>query len=393
MAIQKPEWFPMDPAKFLTDSLVDSMTTTELGAAFRLLCRQWIDGALPDDLNLLARLARLDGAAMAEAWVVLQKFFPEIEPGKRANRFMWIRRETVIAELDRKSDEFTQLARKRWDAARNAGGNAERNAERIPHAMPTAMPTAMQEQSRADNSRADKKTLCDTSAKNADASRGDASPAKKSKKAKPAKQTDPRYTPTRNFLAAAFREVCSTTEPPPWDGHCAKELTNWLATHDLGLPAIEELIRNVAKSERADRLLRRPQHLIPDLRQYNVPRDRFGDGPQRTDGRRSSASVGVHPPIPPEPAVEWPVPEAVDLEAGAKLWEDAKEKIRPRVSRNAFDTWLKPTRSLGLGKETLYVRLEVEDYARDMGRFDEVLRDVLPDRPVKFVVPTEVSHA
>ena len=153
MAIQKPEWFPMDPAKFLSDSVVDSMSATELGAAIRLLCRQWIDGSLPDDLRTLARLSRLDDIEMAEAWVVLQRFFPEVEPGKRANRFMWIKRETVIAELERKSDDFTRLARKRWDATRNAahsaGGNAERNAARIP----AAMPAAMQEQSREEQSR------------------------------------------------------------------------------------------------------------------------------------------------------------------------------------------------------------------------------------------------
>jgi uncharacterized protein YdaU (DUF1376 family) len=150
MGIQKPEWFPMDPAKFLSDSLVDSMTTIELGAAFRLLCRQWIDGSLPDDLHLLARLSRLDDAAMSEAWIVLQKFFPAMDPGRRANRYMFIRRETVLAELERRSDEFTRLARKRWDAVRNANGNAAR--------IPDAMPVAMQDQSRAKQTRADQKT-------------------------------------------------------------------------------------------------------------------------------------------------------------------------------------------------------------------------------------------
>ncbi len=162
MAIQKPEWFPLDPAKFLSDSLVDSLTTTELGAALRLLCRQWLDGSIPDDLHLLARFSRLDEAAMTEAWIVLQKFFPITEPGKRANRFMWIKRESVIAELERKSDEGARLARKRWDAVRNANGNAVRNASR----MPDAMRAGMQDQSRAEQTRPEKKT----STSNADAS-------------------------------------------------------------------------------------------------------------------------------------------------------------------------------------------------------------------------------
>ena len=76
MAIQKPEWFKMDPAKFLSDALVDAMTTLELGACTRLLCRQWIDGFIPDDPHLLARLCRLDAVAMGEAWVTLSDFFP-----------------------------------------------------------------------------------------------------------------------------------------------------------------------------------------------------------------------------------------------------------------------------------------------------------------------------
>ncbi len=94
MAIQKPEWFRMDPAKFLSDAQVDAMSTVELGACFRLLCRQWIDGHIPDDQRALGRLCRLDTTAIGEAWETLCQFFPILEPGKRANRFMWVERES-----------------------------------------------------------------------------------------------------------------------------------------------------------------------------------------------------------------------------------------------------------------------------------------------------------
>ena len=46
---EKPFWFRMDPAAFLQDKDVVLMTTLELGAYFRLLCRQGIDGYIPDD--------------------------------------------------------------------------------------------------------------------------------------------------------------------------------------------------------------------------------------------------------------------------------------------------------------------------------------------------------
>jgi len=150
MSIQKPEWFKIDAAKFLSDARIDAMSTVELGACLRLLCRQWIDGSIPDDPRLLARVCRLSEAAMREAWLTLCEFFPVVEPGRRANRFMWIEREKVIAELERKSDEGTRAANKRWNEVRQ-----KRDAAPIatPNGLP--MPEAMQDQSRADQSRED----------------------------------------------------------------------------------------------------------------------------------------------------------------------------------------------------------------------------------------------
>ena len=144
MAIQKPEWFKMNPSKFLADTLVDVLTTLEFGACHRLMYRQWIDGYIPDDQHLLARLCRLDAVAMGDAWVTLSRFFPVVEPGKRANRFMWIEREKVVADLEKRSDEGTKAARKRWDDVRKI---------LIPH--PLGHPSQTQCKSRPDQSRPD----------------------------------------------------------------------------------------------------------------------------------------------------------------------------------------------------------------------------------------------
>jgi uncharacterized protein YdaU (DUF1376 family) len=149
MTLGKPTWFKMDPAAFLSDGQVDAMSTVELGACLRLLCRQWLDGYIPDDLHLLARLCRLDADSMAQAWQTLSQFFPVVEPGKRANRFMWIERETVIADLERRSDEGRRAARKRWDVKLNTGLDAKPNA--TPNGSP--MPDPMQEKSRVEQSR------------------------------------------------------------------------------------------------------------------------------------------------------------------------------------------------------------------------------------------------
>jgi uncharacterized protein YdaU (DUF1376 family) len=155
MAIQKPEWFKLDAAKFLSDAQVDAMSTLELGACLRLLCRQWLDGHIPDDPRLLARLCRLDAAGMDEAWVTLEPFFPMIEPGKRANRYMWIEREKVITALERKSDEGTRAARKRWDEVRKSPADATPNGSPIPDPM--------QDQTRPEQTRADKPSLSEQS--------------------------------------------------------------------------------------------------------------------------------------------------------------------------------------------------------------------------------------
>jgi uncharacterized protein YdaU (DUF1376 family) len=171
MAIQKPEWFKVDPAKFLSDAQVDVMSTLELGACFRLLCRQWLDGYIPDDPRLLARLCRLDASSMGEAWVTLEPFFPAIEPGKRANRFMWIEREKVIAALERKSDEGTRAAHKRWNEAREIPTQA---VHAIPNGSP--IPDPMQDQTRPEQTRAEKPSLSEQGSSDVEVS-----PAKKPK--------------------------------------------------------------------------------------------------------------------------------------------------------------------------------------------------------------------
>jgi uncharacterized protein YdaU (DUF1376 family) len=135
--MEKPEWFRVYPAQFLSDGQVDAMSTVELGACFRLLCRQWLDGFIPDDLAQLARLCRLDARAMAEAWQTLQHFFPEIEPGKRANRYMWVERTKVMADFERRSDEGRRAARKRWDEKKEL--NATPNGSPMPHPMQTRL--------------------------------------------------------------------------------------------------------------------------------------------------------------------------------------------------------------------------------------------------------------
>ena len=112
------------------------MTTEELGACMRLLCRQWLDGFIPDDLERLARICRLDGSGMGKAWVTLCQFFPPLSEGKRANRFMFIEREIVCQKMDDKSRKGLEAATKRWNEVR-------KNKDGLP--MPNPLGNPMQD--------------------------------------------------------------------------------------------------------------------------------------------------------------------------------------------------------------------------------------------------------
>jgi uncharacterized protein YdaU (DUF1376 family) len=118
MSIDQPPWFKFDPYKFLQNSLIDSMSPSELGGTLRLLCRQWIDGDLTDDMAMLARQSRLSLPELEAAWGVLSQFFPETKPGKRANRDMWRERKLVLKAMRAKQREGRIAAERRWQGHR-----------------------------------------------------------------------------------------------------------------------------------------------------------------------------------------------------------------------------------------------------------------------------------
>jgi hypothetical protein len=250
-----PPWFKINPAQFLADTAVDAMTTLELGACFRLLCRQWIDGTIPDDLGRLARLARLDPTAMGEAWVTLCHFFPVVETGKRANRHMWIEREKVSAEMEKRRDEGTKSALKRWGEARN-------QSDATPNGSPIPAPTAeaMQEED---------KDIYKSSSEPKSGSNGKVSPSRNPKKAK-------KHAAFKALLQNCY-EYLNPGEEMPWDGSDAKQLDSVAKS----VPTLDEdkfhkWLLNYAASENinpADR----PRVFLPRINSYgNGPLDKFG---------------------------------------------------------------------------------------------------------------------
>jgi uncharacterized protein YdaU (DUF1376 family) len=258
MAITKPEWFKMDPAKFLSDGQVDAMTTVELGACFRLICRQWLDGFIPDDLRMLARLCRLDDTAMGEAWQTLSNFFPVVEVGKRANRFMWIEREKVVADLEKRSDEGTKAARKRWEDVKNKR-DAKPNGSGIG--------TPMQDQTRPEQTTADQ-------------SREEKPSPEQTRSCEVNVLENPKKaTKHKAFKELIFRcyEHLNPEEKTPWDGSDANQLSAVIkAVPTLDAEKFYQWLKNYIASENINPAAR-PRAFLPKITDYaSGPLDKFG---------------------------------------------------------------------------------------------------------------------
>jgi len=137
----KPFYFTINPSEFLADRLVDSMTATELGAVIRLLCRQWIDGDLPDDKEFLQRLSRLNTDDFNSSWRSIDLFFPVIGNGKRVNRYMAQEREKIVDSMRLKSSKGLKASAKRWgNSTPNNVFDVEIDGSPMPDPMGNPMP-------------------------------------------------------------------------------------------------------------------------------------------------------------------------------------------------------------------------------------------------------------
>lgn len=62
------------------------LTLEEQGAYLRLLCRQWVDGPLPNDSRALARMVSAKQRLFDTViWPALSPFFPTLDTGRLAN--------------------------------------------------------------------------------------------------------------------------------------------------------------------------------------------------------------------------------------------------------------------------------------------------------------------
>lgn len=84
--MSKPPAFQLYAADFLTDTV--DLSNEEVGAYFRLLCYQWVNGSLPAQLELISRLAHAELPAFESVWASIQAKFTVGEDGRLRNRRM-----------------------------------------------------------------------------------------------------------------------------------------------------------------------------------------------------------------------------------------------------------------------------------------------------------------
>lgn len=109
--------FQFYPGDFLSDAAVVAMTMEERGAYITLLCHQWIEGSIPADPAILARLVHMEREAFQKLWGnLVDKFTLADLPGRLKNARL--ERERAFME-ERKAERVKILeeARKKKGAA------------------------------------------------------------------------------------------------------------------------------------------------------------------------------------------------------------------------------------------------------------------------------------
>lgn len=122
--MERPQFFACYPADFANDIHVEAMTTLQVGAYWLLLCKAWQadpPASLPNDDQILARLARVDAAVWAEIRAgVLVPFRLGID-GRLHSKRLRAEYDTALRLIRAKKEAGSAGARKRWDSKRVNG--------------------------------------------------------------------------------------------------------------------------------------------------------------------------------------------------------------------------------------------------------------------------------
>ena len=121
--------FQFYPSDFLADPIVQAMSAAERGVYITLLCVQWIEGSVPDNPALLARICRETPEAFRALWeIVGTKFQPGPEKGTLLNPRLERERDVLAEYQERRSEAGKAANASRWSGRKVS----ESDPNRIP---------------------------------------------------------------------------------------------------------------------------------------------------------------------------------------------------------------------------------------------------------------------
>lgn len=118
--MSKAPAFQLFAADFYMDT--NSWSALEVGIYFRLLMEEWVNGAIPDDILRLSRIAGVDKRTMQKCWFIVGSKFHKNDAGMLINIRLEETRDKQIKQRELQHLKGISGAEKRWQghAASNA---------------------------------------------------------------------------------------------------------------------------------------------------------------------------------------------------------------------------------------------------------------------------------
>lgn len=114
MSKTKPPAFQFYVRDYMTDETVMMMDLAQEGAYIRLLCHQWLEGSIPNDIAALARLCRVSSTKMKKIWQKVSPCFTDSGNGRLVNSKLDEQRQDIEGWRKKQSDAGRSGAQKRW---------------------------------------------------------------------------------------------------------------------------------------------------------------------------------------------------------------------------------------------------------------------------------------
>ena len=135
--MNKAPAFQFYPSDFLSDENVMLMSNQEVGCYIKLICFNWKQGSIPDDINKIARLCGEDTSVMAELWHSLKRcFISNGTNGRLINPRVEKERLKQKKYRKERSESGKKGAVKRWKSHKKRNNNSSAIAK--PMAKPMA---------------------------------------------------------------------------------------------------------------------------------------------------------------------------------------------------------------------------------------------------------------